>query len=209
MMKPAIWVLVLASLASWAACGADTLVAQPSNAVNAPSQLDVRGYVNVPGRKVPYLIRHLPVSSFPELPVAMQTELNRRGCLIPQTYEAHRPENVVRGSFEKAGSADWAVLCSAEGAVTLLVFFASDPANPAVVASSREAERLQPHDLTGVMGFNWAIDVETPAQIHEAQIGMEPRPRKLDHDAVGDSVVEHKVVYRYYAGGAWVVIQTE
>ena len=49
MMKPASWVLVLASLASLAARGAGTLVAQPSNAVNAPSQLDVRGYVNVLG----------------------------------------------------------------------------------------------------------------------------------------------------------------
>jgi hypothetical protein len=149
------------------------------------------------------LIRHLPVSSFPDLPAAMGAVLAMRGCLIPQTYEAHRPENVIHGSFEKAGSADWAVLCSAEGTVSLLVFFASAPEKPATIASSIETKRLQVHDLTGTLGFNWGIDCATPERVREAQSGMTPRPAKLDHDAVADSVVEHATAYHYYLRGAW------
>jgi len=203
-MSKARWLLLSALTV---ALGADSLVWQPSAAA-AQEQLNVSGYVNVPGRKVPYLIRHLPLNSFPDLPPAIQAELSRRGCLIPQTYEAHQPENVVHGSFEKAGSSDWAVLCSANGNVSLLVFFASAPEKPFVLTTVAATERLQPHHLTGVMGFNWGIDEETPAQVRGAQFGMEPRPPKLDHDALGDSVIEHKTVYRYYTKGGWTVVET-
>ena len=61
-----------------------------------------------------------PVSSFPELPAEGQDLLNQRGCMIPQTYAAHHPENVVHASLERAGSSDWAVLCSTKGKVPLL-----------------------------------------------------------------------------------------
>ena len=64
----------------------------------------------------------------------MAETLNQRGCMIPQTYEAHQPENVVHASLERAGSSDWAVLCSAQGTVSLLIFFGSDPAKPMVLA---------------------------------------------------------------------------
>jgi hypothetical protein len=105
----------------------------------------------VAGHSTPYLIRHLPVSSFPELPAGIVDLLNRRGCTIPQTYEAHRPENVVHASLEHAGSSDWAVLCSVQGTVSLLVFFngasaGGRTAQPVVLASALETERLQAHD---------------------------------------------------------------
>jgi hypothetical protein len=185
-------------------CGAQNTT--PAVAAN-PVQLNESGHVSVTGRSVPYLIRHLPVSSFPELPAEMQAELNRRGCLIPQTFEAHRPENVIHGSFEKAGSSDWAVLCSAQGTTSLLVFFASAPEKALLLSSSLETQRLQQHDISGVLGFNWGIDPESPEQVRKAQIGMEPRPVKLDHDAVGDTVVEHRTVYHFYSKGAWTVVE--
>ena len=80
-----------------------------------PAQLNVSGQIVIDGQPASYLIRHLPVSSFPGLPVELATLLNRRGCLIPQTYEAHHPENVIHASLERAGSSDWAVLCSTRG----------------------------------------------------------------------------------------------
>lgn len=174
-----------------------------------PSGLDARGQLSLNGQSVPYLIRHLPVSSFPELPEPVQRELTQRGCFIPQTYEARRPENVIHGSFEKPSSQDWAVLCSASGTVSLLVFFASAPEKPSTLASAPETQRLQPHDLTGVLGFNWGIDTATPEQIHDAQIGMSPRPAKLDHDAIADSTVEQKTVYRVYAKSGWGRVDTD
>jgi hypothetical protein len=174
-------------------------------AVN-PGQLNESGHITAAGHSVPYLIRHLPVASFPELPPPIQAELNRRGCLIPQTYEARHPENVIHGSFEKPGSSDWAALCSEKGNVSLLVFFASAADKPSALDSSQETEHLQAHDPSGVLGFSWGIDSATPEQVREAQIGMEPRPPMLDHDSVAASVVEHRAVYHYYAKNAWKLV---
>ena len=129
--------------------------------------------------------------------------------MIPQTYEAHRPENVIHGSFEKAGSSDWAVLCSAEGTVSLLVFFASALEKPSILAAAPETQRLQVYDLTGILGFNWGIDPATPERVHEAQSNMNPRPPRLDHDALADSVVDYKTVYHYFTKNEWTVVDVD
>jgi hypothetical protein len=158
------------------------------------------------GRSTPFLIRHLPVSSFPELPASIADTLDRRGCLIPQTYEAHHPENVVHASLERAGSSDWAVLCAAEGTVSLLVFFDASAAPPLLLASAPETERLQTHDPSGVLGFNWGIDPATPEQVRVARMAMEHHPPRLDHDALADSVVDHRTVYHFYAKSVWTLL---
>lgn len=177
---------------------------------SASAQLTESGQIVVGGQSMPYLIRHLPVTSFPELPQRVVEALNRRGCLIPQTYEAHGPENVVHASLERAGSSDWAVLCSTGGVVSLLVFFGGEASTvqsqPMVLASAPETERLHPHPVTGVLGFNWGIDAATPEQVHQAQAGMDKRPARVDHDALADSLVDRRTVYHFYARGAWVVL---
>jgi hypothetical protein len=178
---------------------------RPQDPVTDP--LNTSGQVMVDGRPTPYLIRRLPVNAFPQLPAAVQDALVRRGCLIPQTYEAHRPENVVNASLEHLGSSDWAVLCSVDGRVSLLVFFASG-GDPMVVASALETGRLQAHGLTNVLGFNWGIDPASPETVHEAQFGMKHPPPRLDHDALADSVIDRRTIYRAYAKGVWTVVDT-
>lgn len=183
------------------------LVARVQSQDAGANPLNRSGQVTVDGRPTPYLIRHLPVNAFPQLPAAIQDVLTRRGCTIPQTYEAYQPENVVRASLERRGSSDWAVLCSVDGTVSLLVFFASG-GDPMVLATAREIDRLQAHGASGVLGFNWAIDPASPETVHEAQIGMShPLPR-LDHDALADSVVDQKTIYRVYSNGAWTGVDT-
>jgi hypothetical protein len=201
--------LALISAASFA-LGTLTAAGQStafSSQQSPPAQLNESGQVVVDGHSVPYLIRHLPVSSFPDLPDPMQEALNQRGCLIPQTYEAHQPENVVRARFERPGSLDWAVLCSVHGTVSLLVFFSSNPAQPVVLASAPETQRLQSHGANGVLGFNWGIDPATPNQVHQAQSGLAHQPPWVDHDAVADSVVDHRTVYHFYAKNAWTLLE--
>lgn len=177
-------------------------------------QLVTTGQIQVDGRTTQYVIRHLPVSSFPQLPEAVAKALVERGCLIPQTYQAHRPENVVGASLERAGSSDWAVLCSAQGNVSLLVFFGSTvlgvggAAQAQVLASAVETERLQLHgSVGGVLGFNWGIDPATPEHVHEAQAGMDKRPARIDHDALADTLVDHHTVYHFYTKGGWIVLE--
>lgn len=196
--------------AACSALGAISPGSQNTRTTPALSGLNESGLLNVDGRSVPYLIRHLPIDSFPDLPAAIQAELNRRGCLIPQTYEAHRPENVVHASLEGPRSSDWAVLCSAEGTVSLLVFFAGasgrDPSDPFVLASAPETERLQAHGTGGVLGFNWGIDPASPQEVHDAQTGLVPRPPRIDHDALADSTVDHRTIYHFYAKNAWTLL---
>jgi hypothetical protein len=174
------------------------------------SPLVKTGQMSVGGREVPYRIRNLPVSSFPDLPEGVAEALNNRGCLIPQTYEAKRPENVVHGSFERAGSQDWAVLCAAQGKVALLVFFASSPpAQPAVLATVSETDLLQSHDLTGELGFDWGIDPVSPERLHDAEAGMAHRGPLPDHDCLADTTLDRKTVYHLYRNGAWEKIDVE
>ena len=179
---------------------------RPQDPVSDP--LNASGQVTVDGRPTPYIVRHLPVNAFPQLPAAVADALTRRGCLIPQTYEAHGPENVIHGNFRRSGEKDWAALCSVHGTVTLLVFFDGEATNPAVLATAAETERLEAHGASGVLGFDWGIDVASPELVHEAQAGMRHRPARLDHDAVADSMIDGVTVYHFYAGNAWTVVET-
>jgi hypothetical protein len=186
-----------------------TVPAGGQNALPPPpnlSQLNESGHISVDGRLTPYLIRHLPVSSFPQLPAPVQDDLNRRGCLIPQTFEAYHPENVVHASLKRPGSSDWAVLCSADGTVSLLVFFTGVSAQPFVLVSAPETERLQAHNPGGVLGFDWGIDPASPEQVHNAQAGLASRPPMLDHDALADSIVNRSTVYHFYVNNAWTLV---
>jgi hypothetical protein len=176
----------------------------------ADSQLLETGQVAVAGHEVPYRIRKLPISSFPDLPEPVAQALATRHCLIPQTYEAHHPENVIHGSLQGPGSSDWAVLCAAEGKVSLLIFFANGaPDKPIVLSEVAETDRLQSHAPTGELGFNWGIDPASPKRIHDAQAGMTHHPPTPDHDALADSIVDQKTVYHLFRNGAWETLDVD
>ena len=117
---------------------------------------------------------------------------------------------MINASLERPGSSDWAVLCSAHGQVSLLVFFASAaPAAPIVLAEISETERLQAHDLTGVLGFNWGIDPAAPRRIREAQSGMAHHPTAPDHDCLADITIDHRTIYHLYREGAWEKVEVD
>lgn len=187
-------------------------IAVAAGAQSAPSSsFNTSGSLQIGGKKVPFTIRRLPPDSFPQLPQPVASNLESRGCLIPQTYQAHGPENVVHGSFERPGSSDWAILCSAHGTASLLVYFGSHAGQqpsgePFVLAATPETERLQENIATRTLGFDWAIDVATPQQVHDAQIGLSPRPPLLGHDAVADSTIDRRTVYHFYEKGAWTLV---
>jgi hypothetical protein len=204
-MKLAALIVVSASLA-YAHLGAPAQDS-PASRQNPAQPYNESGETSVQGAMVPYLVRRLPVDSFPDLPDAVAEVLKQRGCLIPQTYQAHHPENVIHAAFERPGSSDWAVLCSVHGKVDLLVFFARNPTKPVTLASALEVERLQRHDLTGVFGFDWGIDPASPEQVREAQAGLQHHPPALDHDALEDTLLNEKTVYRYFAHNTWTILE--
>jgi hypothetical protein len=75
------------------------------------------------------------------------------------------------------------------------------------LASVPETKRLQGHDASGVLGFNWGIDPATPQQVHDAQNGLSPRPSRVDHDALADSTLERRTIYHFYGKDSWSVLQ--
>ncbi len=181
------------------------LAAAPAGA-QLSAGLISKGHITVGDRSLAYEIRHLPLSSFPEVPAAIAAQLASRDCLVPQTYEARRPENVVHGSFEGPLSSDWAVLCSSQGVVSLLVFFGSAPDRPMTLATLAETQRLQGHYNTPVLGFNWGIDPASPQRVHEAQVGLSPRQARPDHDALADSVLDRSILFHFYSHGSWSLL---
>ena len=192
-------------------CGECRVSAQQSStegpATSLHQSFNESGKTSVDGKLVSYLIRRLPVSSFPDLPDAVAETLTQRECLIPQTYQAHRPENVIHASFDRAGSSDWAVLCSTHGSVELIVFFARAPGKAMTVASAPELERIQRHDSTGVYGFAWGIDSASPKQVREAQSGLEHHAGAVDHDAISDTVLNQKTIYHFYFHEEWTKLE--
>lgn len=141
-----------------------------------------------------YRIRLLPVSSFPQLPALIAQQLLQRGCMIPQTYEAHQPENVIHGSFEKKGSDDWAVLCSMNHVSTLYVFFQSDLANPILL-------RHQPD--SNWLGVEWSLDYGSAWGIATRPAQLIQPPGSADHDGIDDAFVEKSTTVHYFDNGQW------
>lgn len=152
-----------------------------------------------------YKIRMLPVSSFPNLPQAIASQLNEQHCLIPQTFEARRPENVIHGEFEKRGSSDWAVLCSHDGSTSLLIFFNGAFDKPTTLAEWKNTDRLGSEKPSDDLGSAWGISTIPPD-------GMQHTPNvhkhgPFDHDGIEDDFLEHSSIVHYYRSGNWLALE--
>ncbi|HEX3662229.1 MAG TPA: hypothetical protein VHU89_12400 [Acidobacteriaceae bacterium] len=159
------------------------------------------------GSPVSYRIRLLPLSSFPGLPAEVVAQLSLRRCMIPQTYEAKQPENVIEGAFHAAGASDWAALCSAGGTTTLYVFFAGQFATPIPLRSQPDTAWLGADPGEAVLGSAWGIAARTVDQLRSS-----PRLRHLlpiEHDAIDDARIERTLAIHYYLGGKWLTVTAD
>jgi hypothetical protein len=166
-----------------------------------PAERIEAGRAHLPnGTEIIYRIRLLPLASFPALPMPIADQLRQKNCMVPQTYEARRPENVIRGAFEKQGSEDWAALCSINGTTTLYVFFQSRPNEPAVLRRQHNTEWLGA-EVVGAYGSAWGISALRPSQVRAAEPGNNPGP--IDHDGIDDAFVERSSSIHYFRNGEW------
>src|ERR1700753_1613251 len=153
-----------------------------------------------------YAFRLLPPSSFTELPAPVLKDLERRHCMIPQSFEARTPENVIHGAFRQAGSTDWAVLCSQDGTSMLIVYWGGSAAHYAELAVQADIDTADPHDETSVLGYARAIDPASPSSIGETLANKPYGP--FDHDGIKDAHVEKSSVIHYYKNGTWMTLQS-
>jgi hypothetical protein len=160
------------------------------------------GHRTLPGGKeINYRIRLLPLASFPALPLAILQQLSTRHCLIPQTYEARSPENVIHGSFRAPGSDDWAVLCSQNGTTTLYVFFGVQSGPPASLRSQPDTEWLGTESVGTPYGSAWGIALRPANAIPSAR-----QSGPFDHDGIEDAHLEKSSQVHYFRDDKWFVI---
>ena len=150
-------------------------------------------------------IRTLPPNAFPELPVPIQTELNHRGCLIPQPAFSGevRMRNVVQGEFFEEGKTAWAVLCSAKGSSSILVFRGADDTRPDELVGAEDKNFLQSSG-DGRIVYSREIqpaDRKFILDHYRAYGGPEPPP--IDHQGIDDAFLGKASVTHYWYGGEW------
>jgi hypothetical protein len=141
---------------------------------------------------------------FTELPRSLQTELRRRGCSIPQPFGNGSRQNVIRGSFIRAGQVDWAALCSRGLTSVILIFRNGNPGAIVELARRADADFLQ--DIgANQLGFSRAVSVASAGFIrqHHQWYGG-PVPPPLAHVGINDAFVEKASVVWYWHRGKWL-----
>jgi hypothetical protein len=156
------------------------------------------------GHQESYRIRLLPVASFPDLPPAVAAQLEQMGCMIPQTFEAQQPENVIQGAFRAPDSRDWAALCSVENRTTLYVFFAGRYDSPESLRSQADTLWLGAEPGSSVYASAWGIGVRNAADLRESR--QWHGAAHFDHDGIEDARLERSATVRYWQAGKWLVL---
>src|ERR1035437_7790398 len=142
-----------------------------------------------------YRGHRLQPTAFPELPKNLVTELERRGCTIPQPF-TNRRANVIRGEFAKPGQTDWAVLCSTKGFTSLLVFWNGSATSSVELAKhSDNPERIDL--LIRSVDRKFIMD-------HYRALGG-PKPPPIDHQGIESGGDSGSVVLYYYRG-KWLTL---
>jgi len=200
-MNPGVAMALLSGLL--AAVGQSASRIPPANFTNT-EQVE-QGQLQVPGGDLlSYRIRLLPVASFPDLPPAIGAQLRSRGCMIPQTFEAQAPENVVQGAFRAKGSSDWAVLCSATGTTTLYVFFAGQFDDPVALRSQPDTAWLGADPGSSSFGSAWGISARGAANLRASR--QLHGAADFDHDGIEDAYLEHAATVHYCQNSHWLVL---
>jgi hypothetical protein len=122
--------------------------------------------------------------------------------MIPQSFEAKQPENVIHGAFRAPGSSDWAALCSSQGTTTLYVFFAGQFESPIALRSQSDSAWLEAEPGSSIYGSSWGIAVRSAAELRASP--QLHRGATLDHDAIDDARLERSLVVHYYQAGRWL-----
>lgn len=155
-------------------------------------------------------IVRLSPAAFPELPVAVRQELERRGCRIPQLGPAFgsRRSNVVSGHFARAGQRDWAVLCSRADTSQVLLFWGGRPDRVKAWEGRADADWLQGMGSAGIQ-YSQYLAVADSASIvtHAREYGGPLPPGPVTHDGLEAGFAEKASAIRYWQRGRWYELQ--
>jgi hypothetical protein len=166
-------------------------------------------------------IVRLSPSAFPELPKPIQKDLSKRGCLIPQPVitgstlpQDYEGSNVTSGEFQKPGQTDWAVLCSINGASTILVFWNGSVNNFEQLGGFLPDERrlqgmgTDRKTLKPLIEYSRGISSVGESFILDAFEGFGgPEPPPIDHEGIDDAFLGKASHVIYWYKGEWLNLQ--
>jgi len=154
-------------------------------------------------------IKRLPPRAFSELPRKILSELESRGCTIPQVYYNSKAHNIIKGEFALKNRLDWAVLCSKDRISSILVFWDGSTEKPSELAKKPDRDRLQGIG-GGKIGYSRLISVVEQKDLTlRYKRFLEPKPPFVGHAAVGDHFVEKFSVLHYFFDGKWWSLTAE
>ena len=140
------------------------------------------GFVYIP----PLLRPGIMVSHFPQLPDAVASDLDRRGCNIV------RGNSVISGDFAGNGERDWAVLCQQDNQASLLIYLAGT-SKPSVFGAGGYGLVDDPESARAIRVAGWDYVVR-----HNPGIRVTAAPTACIEDGAGMA----STIY-CYLDGAW------
>jgi hypothetical protein len=143
-------------------------------------------------------------SAFPNLPSAVRTELEHRGCTIPQPSGASQSRNAVSGSFIVAGQTDWVVLCSRDKRSAILVFRAGTYDHVDQLAEEPDLLYLQVISRDDKIGYSRMLTSVNPKSMRSRAKGT--GLKAIDHDGIEDAFIEKGSLIWYWSGVKWVKV---
>ncbi len=139
--------------------------------------------------------RRLPVDRFSELPAGLRALLQVRGCTVPQTYAVKKPHNVIRGEFVAKDEVGWAILCSAKGASSILVFRNDQDLVPMELGKQKD-------DLHDYPRIIQAVDRKYMVRSHRTFGG--PKLPPIEHQGIEEGILEKAAHVWYFHAGKWI-----
>lgn len=149
-------------------------------------------------------IVRLDPAEFPELPRKIVGALQRRGCTIPQVPMIDGRHNVIRGEFLKPGQTDWAVLCSAGGVSSILVFWNGSETNPAELAKRRDLDSLQGWGGDRIVFSSTIASVGRGYIMEHYKAYGGEKPPAIDHQGIDDIFYGKASEVLYFYRGTWL-----
>ncbi|MEH6578454.1 MAG: hypothetical protein V7731_15445 [Amphritea sp.] len=143
---------------------------------------------------------------YPGLPHNVRSELEKRSCMIPQSYLNDNVHNAVLGQLMKPDQLDWAVICLRDKEFFLLVFPSGSRSSEMVGSPWTDYVHIEkyPNGRWG-FGYNLKIHAVNPHTIlrHYQQYGG-PEPPPLNHQGLDLYCCEKASVTYFWHKGSWL-----
>lgn len=155
--------------------------------------------------KEPEIQRLLP-RDFKVLPSKAIKELEALGCSIPQSAaseEDSSPHNVISGSFARKGQTDWAVLCSTNGASSIVVLWGGPAKCESSLPSGSDKAFLGSGNSVDGLSYLRRIQSVTSKKHIALRLQMDRKVRlpPIDHAAISDEYNDELI--HYCSEGKW------